>query len=79
MKIRIQKTACLLLTLTFPIAAFADITSTAALSTGSTLNLDDGTPGTSGGDLLWNVTSLTPQGNATALNLGSGGSSLYAS
>ncbi|MGB6942947.1 MAG: hypothetical protein WBE37_11155 [Bryobacteraceae bacterium] len=59
------------LVLTFPIAALADTTGTPTLLSGSTLNLDTGATasGTSGGDLSWNGTSLTPQGSATAGDL----------
>jgi uncharacterized protein (TIGR03437 family) len=53
----------------FPIAALADTTGTPNLSAGSTLNLDTGATGTSGGDVLWDGTNLTPQGSATAIDV----------
>lgn len=62
--------------LALPIAALADTTVT--LQSGSTLNLDTGKTGTSGGDLIWDGTDLTPQGAATAIDLPASGA-LYAS
>ena len=66
----------------FKIAALADINQTTTLQSGSALNLDTGTSVSSGGDLLWNGTTLTPQGKAKgrttwALNLGVGGFNGY--
>jgi uncharacterized protein (TIGR03437 family) len=63
--------------LMFPAATFADISSTATLTSGYTLDLDTGTTGTSGGDLLWNGSTLSPQGNATAMDFGTQGQLLY--
>jgi hypothetical protein len=51
----------------FPVAALAD--TTVNLSAGSTLNLDTGATVTSGGDVLWDGTNLTPQGSATAIDV----------
>ncbi|HXP84221.1 MAG TPA: hypothetical protein VN841_05850 [Bryobacteraceae bacterium] len=69
MILRIQEAACLLVTLAFPIAAWADITNqSVTLNSGQTLNLDTGAVGTSGGDILWTgsiTTGITLQGNAT--------------
>lgn len=52
--------------LTFPALSLADVSGTATLTASQTLNLDAGSTGTSGGDLLWNGSALTPQGSATA-------------
>jgi uncharacterized protein (TIGR03437 family) len=62
--------------LAFPVVALADTTLT--LSSGQTLNLDTGKVVTSGGDLLWDGTNLTPQGTAMATDL-PGESALYSS
>jgi uncharacterized protein (TIGR03437 family) len=51
-----------------PIAAFADITGNLTVASGSQANMDQGTSVSSGGDFLWNGTTLTPQGSAKALN-----------
>src|SRR5579885_2281497 len=42
--------------------AFADVSGTANLTANQTLNLDTGSTGSSGGDLLWNGSTLAPQG-----------------
>ena len=57
------------LAILFPVAAFADLTGTATLTPGTSLNLETGATAASGGDLLWNGTTLAPQGKAEALNL----------
>jgi uncharacterized protein (TIGR03437 family) len=70
--------AVAVLALALPIGALADITNqNATLSAGQTLNLDTGAVGTSGGDLMWDGTSLNPQGSAVAFDLPMGGQSLY--
>ena len=56
--------ALAVIAMAFPVVALADTTLT--LSSPSTLNLDTGATVTSGGDLLWDGTNLTPQGTATA-------------
>jgi uncharacterized protein (TIGR03437 family) len=63
------RNALALLAFVFPVAALAQATGTPTLSAGSTLSLDTGTVGTSGGDILWDGTNLTPQGSATAADL----------
>ena len=69
-----------ILALALPICLLAEASGTAALTAAmGTLNLDSGTTGTSGGDLLWNGSTLTPQGKATAgIILGFGGDTGYA-
>ncbi len=52
----------------FPIAAFADLSGTATLSANQSFNMETGATASSGGDFLWNGTTLTPQGKAKALN-----------
>ena len=47
-----------------PAAAFADISGTTTLASGSTFNLDSGTTVTSGGDIKWTGTSITFVGTA---------------
>jgi uncharacterized protein (TIGR03437 family) len=65
------------LALALPIAALADVTGSPTLSAGTALNLDTGATSTSGGDILWSGTTMTPQGNAAAINLGPGGPTTY--
>jgi uncharacterized protein (TIGR03437 family) len=79
MNLRFPNAACLLAALALPTAAFADISSTATLSTGSTFSFDTGAIVTSGGDVLWTGTSLNPQGSATTVNFGPAGAGLYSS
>jgi uncharacterized protein (TIGR03437 family) len=55
----------------FPMAVFADVSGTPTLTSGTSLSLDTGATSTSGGDILWNGTSLTPQGSATGVDLAS--------
>ncbi len=59
-------TALVVLAMLFPIAAFADLTGTVTLSLNTSLNLDTGATTASGGDLLWNGSTLAPQGKALA-------------
>jgi uncharacterized protein (TIGR03437 family) len=56
--------ASTLLAVVCPLSALADISGTPTLSANSSLSLDTGTVGTSGGDILWTGTSLTFQGTA---------------
>jgi uncharacterized protein (TIGR03437 family) len=66
------------LALGLPIAALADLSATKTLTATQSLNLDTGATASSGGDLLWNGSSLTPQGTAKALNVpGGGGSAVF--
>jgi uncharacterized protein (TIGR03437 family) len=51
-------------------AALADLNQTITLPANSTLNLETGATGGSGADLLWNGSSITPQGDATASLIG---------
>ncbi len=51
-----------------PIAAWADLSENTVLQTGSALNLDTGAVASSGGDLLWNGSTIAPQGSATVYN-----------
>jgi len=54
----------------FPVAALADLNQTTTLQANTRLNRDTGATPTSGGDLLWNGLTITPQGSAKAYNLG---------
>jgi uncharacterized protein (TIGR03437 family) len=56
------------LVFTFPIAALADVTGTPTLSANTSLSLDTGTTASSGGDISWNGTTLTPQGSAVGVD-----------
>jgi uncharacterized protein (TIGR03437 family) len=56
------------------VAGLADINQTTTLATNSALNLDTGETVASGGDILWNGSSITPQGKARAVNVGALGS-----
>jgi len=68
----------LTVTLLLPVAAKADLSQTIVLQSNSTLNLDTGAIGASGGDLLFNASGLTPQGSAKAKTVGSPGYNYYA-
>lgn len=59
-----------ILTLIFPLAALADISQTVTLQPNDALNLDTGATAASGGDILWNGTTIAPQGKARAANIG---------
>jgi uncharacterized protein (TIGR03437 family) len=54
--------------------AFADVSGTKALTATTALNLDTGNTSSSGGDLLWNGSILTPQGTAGIFNFLTSGS-----
>src|SRR6185295_9425165 len=58
-----------LLSFIFPVAALADLNQTTTLQANTRLNLDTGATPTSGGDLLWNGLTITPQGSAKAANM----------
>jgi len=58
--------------LALPVAVRADITQTTTLQANETLNLDTGAVATSGGDLLWNGTTIAPQGRARVAAIPSG-------
>jgi len=60
-----------------PVAALADVTGTPTLAAGAYFSFDTGTTSSSGGDILWSGTSLTPQGSAGAYNLGNLGLATY--
>src|ERR1700676_3910425 len=64
-----KRFAVALVAVLFPIAAFADLSGTVTVSANQSLNLETGAAASSGGDLLWNGTTLTPQGKAKALNV----------
>ena len=53
-----------------PIAVWADLSENTILQTGSALNLDTGAVAGSGGDILWNGSTIVRQGSATLRNLG---------
>ncbi|HTB09971.1 MAG TPA: hypothetical protein VK752_00295 [Bryobacteraceae bacterium] len=60
--------ALTVLSLLFPITAFADLNGTVTLPANTSIKLDTGATASSGGDLLWNGSTLAPQGTAKALN-----------
>jgi len=61
----------------FPIAIRADLSENTILLTGSALNLDTGAVVSSGGDILWNGSTITPQGSATVYNVGNAGATNF--
>ncbi len=65
-----MKALILTFALSLAVAALADINGTSTLASGSTLNLDTGETVSSGGDILWNGSSIAPQGKAKAYNFG---------
>lgn len=58
-------------------AALADVTNTQTISSGQHVSLDAGTILSSGGDLAFTGTSITPQGTAEFNSYGTGGAVLY--
>jgi uncharacterized protein (TIGR03437 family) len=66
-----------ILTCTLPIAALADLSENTILEPGSALNLDTGAVVSSGGDILWNGSTIAPQGSATVYNLGNLGATNF--
>lgn len=69
-----RRMAVAVLAFALPVAALADLNQTTTLQTNTALNLDTGATAASGGDLLWNGSSLAPQGKARAINIGGFGS-----
>ncbi len=63
------RNALVVIALTFPVVALADVAGTPTLNSGSTLSLDTGTVATSGGDILFAGGSVTTQGSATAADV----------
>src|SRR5579864_332100 len=61
-----------ILAFAFPVAVRADLNQTNVLTAGDTINLDTGVVGTSGGDIQWTSSGITPQGNATLPHIYSG-------
>lgn len=59
----------LMLALAIAVGARADIHNTLTLRSGERLNFDTGAVAGAAGDLLWDGTTLTPQGSATAVAL----------
>jgi uncharacterized protein (TIGR03437 family) len=50
--------------------ALADLSETTILQTNGTLNLESGAVASSGGDILWDGSTIAPQANAKAFNIG---------
>jgi len=63
------KPSFIALALVFPLVLRADLNQTNVLTAGNTINLDTGVVGTSGGDIQWTSSGITPQGSATAVNI----------
>lgn len=60
-----------------PIAALADLDQTTTLPSNTALNLDTGATAASGGDILWDGSTITPQGKARAYNVGNLGATVF--
>src|SRR3984885_9855138 len=74
----LSSTSIAALALAFPAAALADVTNTQTISSGQHGSLDAGTIVSSGGDLAFTGTSITPQGTAEFnSSYGAGGATLY--
>jgi uncharacterized protein (TIGR03437 family) len=74
---QIHSSATLVLAVLFPMAAFADINSTATVNAGGNFNFDTGTNVSSGGDISFTGTNITFVGSAKGGNLGALGASTY--
>jgi uncharacterized protein (TIGR03437 family) len=78
MKTPFRRTALAVLSLTWGTTAWADISGTETLSANTAFNLDTGATVSSGGDVLWNGSTLTPQGSAGAFLIpGASGQATY--
>jgi uncharacterized protein (TIGR03437 family) len=64
MRNRLSSTSIAVLALVFPMAALADFSNTQTISSGQSLSLVTGSTSSSGADLLFSGTSITPQGSA---------------
>ena len=64
MQNKLSNTLTALLALAFPMAALADFSNTQTISSGQHVTMDNGSTGTSGGDIAFTGTSITPQGSA---------------
>ena len=60
-----------------PIVALADLNQTTTLPANTALNLDTGATAASGGDILWDGSTITPQGKARAYNVGNLGATVF--
>jgi uncharacterized protein (TIGR03437 family) len=69
--------AMAILACTFPVAVQADLSENTILQAGSGLNLDTGAVVGSGGDILWNGSTIAPQGSATVYNVGNSGATNF--
>jgi len=69
--------AVVFLAIALSATSWADQSGNATLSAATSLNLDTGEVSAAGGDILWNETSLTPQGRAGLYNLGKSGSRVF--
>ncbi len=58
-------------------SAWADQSGIKTLTPSESLNLDTGAVSTTGGDIQWNGTALTPEGQAAVFNVGKYGSRLF--
>jgi len=67
--------ALVILALALPVTAWANLNGTPTLPANTSLSLDTGATSSTGGDIFWSATSMTPQGNAAAFNIGPVGSS----
>lgn len=72
------RVAIAILGIAFPGAAFADISAIMVLRANSALNLNTGAIDSSGGDLLWNGSTIAPQGTAKVSNVGNFGAANFA-
>ena len=67
----------IVLAIALSFAAFGEQSGTATLTVNSFLNFDTGAVLSSAGDVLWNGSSLSPQGHASIYNLGKYGSRAF--
>jgi uncharacterized protein (TIGR03437 family) len=74
---RIYSTYAVVLALALPVAALADATGTSTISSSSDFSFDNGTSSSSGGDIKFTGTSITPVGSAGFFDAGTGGTATY--
>src|SRR4051794_25089964 len=68
---------CAVAMMALPLTTFADVTGSPTLAVNTMINLDTGTTGATGGDLLWTGSQLTPQPNAGLFSIPGGGAATY--
>jgi len=73
----ISNACTLVLALAFPVAALADASGSLTIAPNTNFSFDNGTSGSSGGDIRWTGPEITFVGNAAGVNFGQQGAAGY--